>query len=59
MITYLGQGKKCCAAVVRERSKKSVRETTPQTPRSVRKEGEEVLQALEQRFPCSPWKRPW
>jgi len=35
------------------------RETTLQTPRSLKKEGEEVLQALEQRFPCSPWRRPW
>ena len=35
-----------------------VRETTLQTPRSV-KEGEEVLKTLEHRFPCSPWRRPW
>jgi len=34
-------------------------ETTLQTPRSVQKEGEEVLQELEQRFPCRPWSRPW
>jgi len=32
-----------------------VRETTLQTPRSVKREGEEVLQMPEQRFPCSPW----
>jgi len=25
----------------------------------VKKEGEEVLQVPEQRFPCSPWSRPW
>jgi len=25
----------------------------------VKKEGKEVLQALEQRFPCSLWKRSW
>jgi len=32
-----------------------VRERTPQTPRSVKKEVEEVLQMPEQRFfPCSP-----
>jgi len=30
-----------------------VRRTTLQTPRSVKKEGEEVLQALEQRCPSS------
>jgi len=34
-------------------------ETTLQTSRSVQKEGQEVLQAPEQRFPCSPWSRPW
>ena len=33
-----------------------MRETTLQTPRSVKKEGEEVLQAPEKRFPCSPWR---
>ena len=38
-----------------------VRETTLQTPRSVKKEGgEEVLEMSEQRaFPCSLWWRPW
>jgi len=25
----------------------------------VKKEGEEVLQAPEQRFPCSPWRTSW
>lgn len=52
VITYLGQGKKCCAAAMRERNKKNMRETTPQTPKSVRSEGEEVLQAPEQGFPA-------
>ena len=28
-----------------------------QTPRSLKKEGEEMLQAPEQRFPCSPWRK--
>jgi len=41
----------------RKREKKW--ETALQSPRSVKKEGEEVLQLLEQRFPCSPWWRPW
>jgi len=27
--------------------------------KAVKKKEEEVLQALEQRFPCSPWRRPW
>lgn len=30
-----------------------------QTPRSVKKEGEEVFQVPEQRFPCSLWRRLW
>ena len=33
--------------------------TTLETPRSVQKEEEEVLQTQEQRLPCSPWSRPW
>jgi len=33
-----------------------VREPILQTPRSVKKEEEELLQALEQRFPCSQMK---
>jgi len=36
-----------------------VRETALQTPRSVKQGGKEVLQAPEQRFPCSAWRRPW
>jgi len=36
-----------------------VKETTLQTPRAVKKEEEEALQALEQRFPCNLWRRPW
>jgi len=55
VITYLRKGKKCCAPVVRERNEKNVREPALQTPRSVKKEREEVLQALEHRFPCSLW----
>jgi len=34
-----------------------MKEIAVQTPRPVKKEREEVLQALEQRFPCSPWSR--
>ena len=34
---------------------RGVRETTLQTPRSGKKEGQEVLQVPQQRFPCSPW----
>lgn len=33
-------------------------ETSLQPPRW-QKEREEVLRALEQKFPCSPWRGPW
>ncbi|PKU45778.1 vps10 domain-containing receptor 2 [Limosa lapponica baueri] len=39
VITYLRKGKKCCAAVVRERSEKNMRERALKTPRPVKKEG--------------------
>jgi len=35
------------------------RETPPQTPKSVQKEGEEALQALEPKPPCGRWRGPW
>jgi len=47
----LRQYKKCCSANKGER-KKSVRNNPPDT--KVKKEKEEVFQALEQRLPCSP-----
>ena len=53
-ITDLRRGKKT-PAVEQQPERGAVRITTLQTPRSVKKEGEEVLQALEQRFPCSLW----
>jgi len=46
--------KKHCTGVVRKRSEENVKQFRP-----VEKEREEVLQILEQRFPCSPWRRPW
>ena len=55
VITYLRRGKYCCATAVGRQEGEDVRGTTLQTPRSVKKEGEEVLQGLEQRFSCSPW----
>ena len=55
VITYLRRGKYCCATAVGRQEGEDVRGTTLQTPRSVKKEGEEVLQVLEQRFPCSLW----
>ena len=56
MIAHLRKGKNHCAAVVRDSSEKNVRETMLQTLSSEKKEGEEVLQVPEQRFPCSPWR---
>jgi len=35
-----------------------MRETTLQTPRSVKKEWEEMLCVLEQRFHCGTWRSP-
>lgn len=35
-----------------------VRKTALQTPKSAKKEGEDVFQVLELRFPCSPWCSP-
>ena len=55
-ITDLRRGKKTtCAVAARREEREDVRATALQTPRSGKKEGEEVLQAPEQRFPCSPW----
>jgi len=38
---------------------REVREATLQAPKSEKKEGEEVLQAPEQRFSDSSWRGPW
>jgi len=46
-------GELCNSYCSRLQSSQHVRERTLQTPRSVKKEVEKVLQALEQRFPCS------
>jgi len=48
-VTYL-RGIPCCETAVEREELDYVRETTLQTPRSVKKEGEEVLQMPEQRF---------
>ncbi|KAK4812037.1 hypothetical protein QYF61_026175 [Mycteria americana] len=53
-ITYLRRGQKKPRQLQPEECE-YVRETTLQTPRSVKKEREEVVQAPEQRFPCSLW----
>lgn len=42
-----------CNSCEREKNDKNVTETTLQTLRSVKKDGEEVLHV--QKFPCSPW----
>lgn len=49
VIAYLRKPKKHCAAGVRE--ERDVRGTALQTPRSMEKEGEEMLLAWRQRFP--------
>ena len=61
VIAYLRSKKCCCtmATASRREEWEYLRETTLQTPRSVKKEGKEMLQAPEQRFHCSPWSRPW
>ena len=58
VITYLRRGKKkkqndSCS---RREESEYVRETTLQTPMSMKKEGEECQNWV---FPCSPWWRPW
>jgi len=54
-ITWLRRGRKNCSETAVEREEQDdVKETTLQTPKSVKKEGEEVLETLRQRaFPCS------
>lgn len=58
VITYLGKGKKNHGgAALRERSEEKC-ETT--SPADTKKEGQEVLQVLKERFTCSPWwGGPW
>ena len=50
------KGKKTCSG--REECE-YLRARTLQTPRSVKKKDEEVLQVPEQIFPSRPWRRPW
>jgi len=52
-ITHLRK-KKTCVILQPEQGVRTL-----QTPRLGKKEGEEVLQVPEQRFPCSLWRRPW
>ena len=55
----LRRGKICCERAFERGEWDYMRERALQTPGSVKKEGEEVLQALDQRFSCSLWWRPW
>jgi len=55
MTTYLRRGKKPAQCQLQQERGKRMCETTQQAPRSVR-EGEEVLQVPEQRFPYSSWR---
>jgi len=49
-------GKKYSATAAGREELEHVRETAFHTPRSVEEEEKEVLQAPEQRFPCSSWR---
>jgi len=53
VITCLRMRKNHCTTAARIDDREYVRETTLQTPRSVKKEGEKALQALKKGFPCS------
>lgn len=58
--THVRKGKDHCTAAVRERAEREyVREIALQTPRLLVKEEDQVLQAVEQRFLCSPWCTLW
>jgi len=56
--TYLRKGKKHCAAAVREVTEMREKQLCKHQ-RSVKKEGEEVLQAPDRRFPCSLRRGAW
>lgn len=58
-ITYFKMGEKCCTAASGSEEWENMRETSLQTPKTLEKQREEVLQVPEQRFPCSLWYRPW
>lgn len=55
VITYLRRYKNCCSGAAGREEWEYVRETTVQTPKRVKKKGDEVLQVPEQRIPCSLW----
>lgn len=59
VITYLRKGEKCCTAASGREEWENMRETSLQTPRTLEKQREEVLQVPGQRFLCSLWYRPW
>jgi len=50
VITYISSGKICWKTAIEREERDYVRETTLQTLRSVKKEGQEVLQVPEQSF---------
>lgn len=57
VIAHLRRRNICVTVTAARERSESMRETALKAPRSVKKEGQEVLQ--EQRLPCSPWWRPW
>jgi len=54
VITYLTREKICSKTAVKREVRDDVRETTLQTSRSVKKEGEEVFETPEQSLPLQP-----
>lgn len=59
VITYFKKCNNHSTAAVREKSEKNMGTIALQTPMTAVKEGEEVLQMVEQRFLCRPWRRTW
>ncbi|PKU49504.1 hypothetical protein llap_213 [Limosa lapponica baueri] len=55
-IMHLRRGKNPRSNCSQREEREYVREATLQTPRSMKKEGEDMLQAQEQRLPCSLWR---
>lgn len=57
MITFFKKCNNHCTAAVRKKSEKNMGKTALWTPRPAVKEGEEMLQMLEQRFFCRTRRR--
>ena len=53
------RGKPLCNKLQPEKGVRICERNNSADPQVSEEGGEEVLQAWEQRFPCSPWGRPW